>query len=607
MTRIQLASRAGSVYNLQDFAGDVVGGNWLPVLQTAYNTGRSVYMPEGTYNLDGELVRSAIAPRFFGDGIGRTILRQQGSDALFSQFKDTSGAAIAKRESLTQSVTGDAGANIEPGTSILEFTTTGYAAGDYVLLRSTKLWPVIDEGAVYGEIVRILTVDSATQVTLCGPIDEQYLLADTPTVRRLDLLTGAYFADFTFENPDPDTKNPYAYGIYLNYCLRPKVERVEFLTLDAPAASFKHCVGWRAVNLDFYDLTDNSVSNRYGYGINPGAGSRGGLVVGGRCDGGRHAFTLGATLDEVPVRNTLVLGMKATNMNASAFDTHGQGRYTRFAQCEAYNVRSRAFNNRAIDTTIDGCTAVNCGSALVSDDANSVGLIVSNFEARRCKQIAASGGNGLNLAPPDSRLSNVKLYDCEGVGVVLNAGADRTRGCNVECYRTETSVAAGSRRGIACAANDCSFVDTYGEDVAKVIRYSAATGIDERGTRGRTVTLLRELSGTCTFAQFQHEPLNGEQEIITSTLAFSLTPGTHAKRILMTGAIAADRGVTVQKTNAVAGMSFQIVRTAAATGAFNRNIDNGTAGVLIKALAVGQWCEVVYNGTDWVLAAFGSL
>ena len=27
----------------------------------------------------------------------------------------------------------------------------------------------------------------------------------------------------------------------------------------------------------------------------------------------------------------------------------------------------------------------------------------------------------------------------------------------------------------------------------------------------------------------------------------------------------------------------------------------------IKALAVSQWVEIEYNGTDWVVAAFGSL
>jgi hypothetical protein len=45
------------------------------------------------------------------------------------------------------------------------------------------------------------------------------------------------------------------------------------------------------------------------------------------------------------------------------------------------------------------------------------------------------------------------------------------------------------------------------------------------------------------------------------------------------------------------------VRKATATGAFNLNVGTGP----LKALAVGQWCEVEYDGTAWFLSQFGSL
>jgi hypothetical protein len=45
-----------------------------------------------------------------------------------------------------------------------------------------------------------------------------------------------------------------------------------------------------------------------------------------------------------------------------------------------------------------------------------------------------------------------------------------------------------------------------------------------------------------------------------------------------------------------------IVRKATATGA---TLDVG-AGPL-KSLAVGQWCEVEYDGAAWLLVAFGAL
>lgn len=68
-------------------------------------------------------------------------------------------------------------------------------------------------------------------------------------------------------------------------------------------------------------------------------------------------------------------------------------------------------------------------------------------------------------------------------------------------------------------------------------------------------------------------------------------------------AIAADRAVTLSTTNAYDGAKFRVVRTAAATGAFNLNVGTGP----LKALAVGTWCDVEYTGSAWMLTAYGAL
>jgi hypothetical protein len=49
------------------------------------------------------------------------------------------------------------------------------------------------------------------------------------------------------------------------------------------------------------------------------------------------------------------------------------------------------------------------------------------------------------------------------------------------------------------------------------------------------------------------------------------------------------------------GASFVFTRAASSTGAFNLNIGG------LKNLATGEWCEVMYNGSAWVLVSFGSL
>lgn len=68
-------------------------------------------------------------------------------------------------------------------------------------------------------------------------------------------------------------------------------------------------------------------------------------------------------------------------------------------------------------------------------------------------------------------------------------------------------------------------------------------------------------------------------------------------------AITADRAVTLSTTGGKNGDEFHITRTAAATGAFNLNVGTGP----LKALAAGTWCIVRYNGSAWVLYAYGAL
>ena len=101
--------------------------------------------------------------------------------------------------------------------------------------------------------------------------------------------------------------------------------------------------------------------------------------------------------------------------------------------------------------------------------------------------------------------------------------------------------------------------------------------------------------------------INNLGDIAVSTdkgdAAATLTVGTSEQTNQWNTPITADRAVTLSTTGAVSGSKFRIVRTAAATGAFNLNVGTGP----LKALTAGQWCDVEYDGSAWMLTAFGSL
>jgi hypothetical protein len=67
--------------------------------------------------------------------------------------------------------------------------------------------------------------------------------------------------------------------------------------------------------------------------------------------------------------------------------------------------------------------------------------------------------------------------------------------------------------------------------------------------------------------------------------------------------LTSNRSVSLSTVGAANGARRRIVRTAASTGAFTLSVGTGP----LKALAAGQWCEVEFDGSAWVLTAFGSL
>lgn len=62
------------------------------------------------------------------------------------------------------------------------------------------------------------------------------------------------------------------------------------------------------------------------------------------------------------------------------------------------------------------------------------------------------------------------------------------------------------------------------------------------------------------------------------------------------------RAVTLATALAHEGMSWRIVRQATATGAFDLDV-----GGLKTLGGASEWCDVVFDGTSWVLTAYGAL
>ena len=86
--------------------------------------------------------------------------------------------------------------------------------------------------------------------------------------------------------------------------------------------------------------------------------------------------------------------------------------------------------------------------------------------------------------------------------------------------------------------------------------------------------------------------------------AATLTVGTSEHTQVWNTPLGAARAVALSTTGATNGDKFRILRTAAATGAYNLNVGTGP----LKAMGTaGSFSDVEYNGTAWVLTGYGTL
>jgi hypothetical protein len=93
----------------------------------------------------------------------------------------------------------------------------------------------------------------------------------------------------------------------------------------------------------------------------------------------------------------------------------------------------------------------------------------------------------------------------------------------------------------------------------------------------------------------------GDAAVVLAITALPATSAVDGTLVRYNEAIAAERLVTLPATEARVGMRIKVIRTAAATG--ENVVDVGG----LKDLDPGEWAEVFYTGSAWILSGFGSL
>jgi hypothetical protein len=188
---------------------------------------------------------------------------------------------------------------------------------------------------------------------------------------------------------------------------------------------------------------------------------------------------------------------------------------------------------------------------------------------------------------------------------VGDAAATLTVASSPRTQRWQTALTAA--RAVTLSTTGAKNGDRF-----RIIRTAAATGDYKLNVgTGPLVALVAgewcdvEYTGSAWMVT-AHFPVGGSRLVGADVgdAAKTLTVGASEATQVWNTAITADRAVTLNTGAARSGDRFRIVRTANATGAFNINVGTGP----LKALGTaGSFCDVEYNGSAWMLTAYGLL
>lgn len=141
-------------------------------------------------------------------------------------------------------------ANAAIGDTFIDITdTTGFTAGDWIILGSTADWSA---SAKDGELIRVKTVTSGTRLTLESNVDDAYLTSQGAFVKKLTTVKRGILEDVRIIGAYASTQ----YAVYVAYG-----DGFEFRNVTVEGFHTAGIRIWRSANVRFDGCTFRDVSN----------------------------------------------------------------------------------------------------------------------------------------------------------------------------------------------------------------------------------------------------------------------------------------------------------------------------------------------------------
>jgi hypothetical protein len=224
----------------------------------------------------------------------------------------------------------------------------------------------------------------------------------------------------------------------------------------------------------------------------------------------------------------------------------------------------------------------NAFSAPSCEGNGTIGILISGCGHTIISSpiVKSNTGNGITVFKSDyTQIVGGEITDNTAVGLKIQSGYSKTIGVRIAAngaggYQVATGGSADSSNNLITGGSTVSGNTTF--------NFSLGPGLARVGDCIGEVTKIKADAGDANFS-------------------YSVGKET---TIIYNSAITSLRSVSLSTTNALSGDKVRVIRTKKCTGSFNINVGTGP----LKALtAPGQWCDIEYNGTVWVLTAYGTL
>jgi len=414
----ELVVGASEVFNVKDF-GAKNGGDGTQAILDAIDAAKdngagTVWFPAGwDLYFEANLLVDAPYIRFEG-GPGVRLL--QGGD--FSvQFFGAQGSGTSLS------------ANAVKGDRVISVTTTGFSAGDWVEISSNAAWPLVTGASVYGEIARIKSIDSGSQLTLHSPLRSgPYNTADTAKIYKNTMLEGSGIgSNIEIVNPTPGTlTSPAVNARWLFNSQWDMTAR----SIDGSGLALNGCVGAFGI-VRAYDLTDDTANNRFGYGVNfvnATCDIDGLWIYAEKC---RHGATTGiSSVGKGVPRNITYRGV-AKDCSAAGWDTHAEGEHITYAgkvvsdsgdlSAQGFGVQVRAPNCRI--SAVTEITGLRTHGIRIKYDptagSGENGINCQIDDGVWIHDLAVASANGIhNSGASGVRIGKVRFENISGTAIV---------------------------------------------------------------------------------------------------------------------------------------------------------------------------------------------